>query len=273
MSGDSSDRSSQEPLANCRVLVTRARHQAVDLIAAIEGAGGTAVPFPAIEIQGRNADIIAQEQAALPKPDLAIFSSPNAVEFGLEAVGPEGVRMAAIGPATQAAIERAGRRVDLFSDSGFDSEHLLAEPELQAVRGKIIRIVRGDTGRRLLAEVLRERGATVDYVSVYRRLPARHSPEALAEIERTWRSGGIDCATIMSVETLEHLLSILPEYCRNALKTTPLVTPSKRVIQTAAEKIPAAQTTLAPGPLAADMLRALIAWRIKPGNRNEPETQ
>jgi uroporphyrinogen-III synthase len=117
----------------------------------------------------------------------------------------------------------------------------------------------------MLAEALRERGGTVDYLSVYRRLPARPSPAALADIERTWRSGGVDCVTIMSVETLEHLLSILPEYCRKALGFTPLVTPSRRVIQTAAEKIPAAQTTLAPGPQAADMLRALIACRDQAG--------
>lgn len=263
-----------KPLTGFGVLVTRAKRQASDLIAAIEEAGGSAVRFPAIEIQGRDPDIVKQEQAALPVPDIAIFASPNAVEFGLAAATAAGVRIAAIGPATQAAIESAGQRVDIVSGTGFDSEHLLAEPELQHVRGKIIRIVRGDSGRRLLAKTLRDRGATVDYLSVYRRLPARHSPEALDDIERVWRSGGIDCVTVMSVETLENLLSILPEYCRNALPSTPLVTPSSRVIQTAAEKIPAAQTTLAPGPLAADMLRALITCRrMQPGNRHEPENR
>jgi uroporphyrinogen-III synthase len=240
-------------------------HQAGELITAIEAAGGTAVAFPAIEVQGRNAAVVREEDASLPPADIVIFTSPNAVDFGLHAVAEDGVRIAAIGPSTQAALERAGRSVDIRSESGFDSEHLLAHPELRSVRGKRVRIVRGDTGRRLLAEALRERGATVDYLSVYRRLPARPSPAALADIERTWRSGGIDCVTVMSVETLEHLLSILPDFCRDALNATILVTPSRRVIQTAAEKIPAAQTTLAPGPQAADMLRALIACRNKTG--------
>jgi uroporphyrinogen-III synthase len=249
----------QQALAGRGVLVTRATGQAAELTAAIESAGGTAVPFPAIEIQGREAETVEREQAALPEPDVVIFSSPNAVEFGYAAAAVSKARLAAIGPATEAALRARGRGVDITAPDGFDSEHLLAAPGLGDVRGRTIRIVRGDRGRELLANTLRERGARVDYLSVYRRLPARHSEDELDALERLWRRGGIDIVTVMSVETLDNLLTALPRYCHDALPGTPLVTPSKRVIQTAADQIPAVRATLAPGPLPADMLRALVA--------------
>jgi uroporphyrinogen-III synthase len=259
---------SKAPLAGYGVLVTRAEHQAGELAAAVEQAGGSAVRFPVIEMQGRDEDVLLQECASLPDADIAVFASPNAVRFGRAAVT-GGVRIAAIGPATEAALLDAGYPVDIPPGGGFDSEHLLAEAALRDVRGKTIRIVRGDRGRELLAATLRDRGARVDYVSVYRRLPARHSPEELSDLERLWRAGGIDCVTVMSVESLDNLLTVLPRYCLDALPDTPLVTQSARVIQTAADRIPAVQAVLAPGPLPADMLRALIACRSGNGNESE----
>lgn len=259
----------KRPLAGCGVLVTRPAGQAGDLAAAIENAGGTAIRFPAIEIQGRAPAIVQQELAGLPAPDIVFFASPNAVEFGLSAAAP-GALLAAIGPATAAALRAHGRSPDICSPTGHDSEALLEQPGLQDVGGRVVRIVRGDRGRELLASTLKRRGASVHYVSVYRRLPARHSGEELDALERLWRDGAVDLVTVMSVETLDNLLTALPPYCRDALPGTPLVTPSKRVIQTAADQVPAVRATLAPGPLPADMLRALIACAPGPatGNRS-----
>jgi uroporphyrinogen-III synthase len=147
--------------------------------------------------------------------------------------------------------------VDIYPGNRFDSEHLLQEPELQQVKGKAVRIVRADSGRELLATTLRERGARVDYISAYRRLPKRISDDELHELERTWRAGQIQYVTVMSVATLESLWSVLPDSCRSLLPETPLVTPSERVIQTASERIPGIQAILAPGPQAGDMVRAM----------------
>lgn len=255
------------PLAGCGVLVTRAVHQADELATAIERAGGTAIRFPVIEIQAREPEIVRRERAALPPPDIIIFSSPNAVRHGFDPASDGSARIAAIGPATEAALLARGRAVDIRSATGYDSEHLLAEGGLGDVRGRTVRIVRGDRGRGLLAATLTGRGATVDYLSVYRRVPARHSEEELAGLERVWRAGKLHVVTVMSVETLDNLLICLPDFCRKALAATPLVTPSARVIQTAADRIPAVRAILAPGPLPADVLSAVIACRS--GNRDE----
>lgn len=245
-------------LSGVSVLVTRPRHQSAELAAAIEREGGAASCFAVLEIEGRDRTVLEHEQASLPPADIAVFVSANAVRYGLDLV-PDDVAIAAVGPATRAALEAAGREVAICPASGYDSEHLLREPALARVAGRTIRIVRAATGRELLAETLRSRGARVEYLSVYRRLPRRASEAELAALEREWQARPPDFVTAMSVATLDALLSLLPDACRSALPAARLVTPSSRVIQTAREKIPAVQAILAPGPQAEDMVGAMAS--------------
>jgi uroporphyrinogen-III synthase len=239
------------------VLVTRPRAQAAELVAAIEQHGGTAFCFPVIEIAALDATAVSAAAADLPAPDIVIFISRNAVEYGLQYTS--GSPVAVIGPATAAAVEAAGHIVDIRSEAGYDSEHLLEEPEFQAVKGKEIRIIRGNTGRELLANTLTERGANVSYLSVYeRRLPVVDAG-TLASLEARWRQGDIAIVTAMSVQSLHNLVSLLPDWCRQQLETTPLVTPAGRVLQEALDLYPASRPVLASGPQAHDMVQAIIA--------------
>ena len=146
------------------VLVTRPRTQAVDLVAAIEQDGATAYCFPVIDISALDQTAVSAAASRLPNPDIVIFISRNAVEYGLQYTS--GSKIAVIGPATAKAVAAAGHIVDIQPASGYDSEHLLAAAELQSVVGKEIRIIRGNTGRELLAKELTQRGANVSYLSV-----------------------------------------------------------------------------------------------------------
>ena len=243
------------------VLVTRPEHQAEELSSAIEDAGGEAIRFPVIDIEPHDSVEVNRYLDALPASDITIFISTNAVIYGLPYANGDDTVIAAIGPGTKSAIESAGRRVDIFPAEGFDSEHLLATLELQDVAGKNIRIIRGDPGRELLADTLRDRGATVDYLPVYRRLTRNYSPNLLAGLEHRWRDGQIHCVIAMSVDSLDKLLEILPVGCRELLADTPLITPSARVLQTASDRIPKAKISLAESPNTDDMVRAVIACR------------
>src|SRR5690606_28700026 len=100
------------PLHGVSVLVTRPEGRADELNQAIEEAGGSVVAFPVLDIETRDETILQDEQASLPPPDIAIFVSTNAVRFGLKYIPASGVKIAAIGPTTRAAIEACGRRVD-----------------------------------------------------------------------------------------------------------------------------------------------------------------
>ncbi|MBT8082365.1 MAG: uroporphyrinogen-III synthase [Gammaproteobacteria bacterium] len=239
------------------VLVTRPRAQAEDLVRAIEAQGGTAWCFPVLEIAPFDALDVRNSVARLGKPDIVIFVSRNAVEHGIEFT--DGGDIAVIGPATAAAVNDAGRVVDIQPAQGYDSEHLLAEEQLRDVAGKRVRIVRGKGGRELLADTLKGRGATVEYLSVYERRLPRVSAEALANVEAHWRSGDINVVTVMSVQSFRNLVTLLPDWCREQLEATPLVTPAGRVIKEALDRFPASRPILAPGPGADDMVQAIIA--------------
>ena len=139
------------------------------------------------------------------------------------------------------------------------SQHLLAEPELQDVAGKQVRIVRGSQGRELLAEKLTARGAEVNYLSVYERRLPEPGPDMLAEIEIRWRRGDINVVTAMSVQSLVNLLALLPAWCLEQMEATPLVTPAGRVLKEVLDRYPASRPVLAAGPQADDMVRAIIA--------------
>jgi len=244
------------PLAGLGILVTRPRHQAGALLAAIEAQGGNAILFPTLEIVPRSPADIRADAVRLGAPDITIFVSPNAVRYGLEYAGCGA--LTAIGPATAAALEAAGRTVDIRPASGFDSEHLLAEPALKNVVGKVVRIIRGQKGRDLLAETLRSRGALVDFLSVYDRLPPAYAAEEIEAIDAQWRAGRIDVVTVMSTESLQNLLALLPQSCRKQLAETRLVTPAARVIKEALDLLPGIPTTLAQGPQVDDMVLAIL---------------
>ena len=245
------------PLQGVGVLVTRPRTQAIELVDAIEARGGNAYCFPVMDIAPLDQLEVRESADRLKAPDIVIFVSRNAVEYGIGYSG--GGKIAAIGPATARAVSDAGRVVDISSASGYDSEHLLAEDALRQVSGRRVRIIRGSQGRELLADTLKERGALVDYLSVYeRRLPAVDA-ETLADLESRWRQGRINVITVMSVQSLENLAKLLPAWCAEQLESTPLVTPAGRVLKEALDRYPASRPILASGPGAADLVQAIIA--------------
>jgi uroporphyrinogen-III synthase len=229
----------------------------MELVSGIEDAGGTAYCFPVLEIAALDENVVSASAAQLARPDVVVFVSRNAVEYGLRYTG--GGKIAVIGPATAKAVVSAGRVVDIQPASGFDSEHLLAEPALQDIEGQHIRIIRGNDGRELLADELRARGALVDYLSVYERRLPDISAQVLADIESRWRQGEIAVVTVMSVQSLQNLVTLLPAWCESQLESTPLVTPAARVLKEALDRYPASRSILAAGPQASDMVEAIIA--------------
>ena len=232
-------------LLGAHILVTRPEHQAGNLSRLIEEQGGIAVRFPAMEIVARedSASIIAVLEN-LGEYQWVIFISANAVNFALKAnSGKIGYKISplkkggqggfvAIGQATKQAMEMAGLPVDLVPDNGYNSEALLAMPELQRVAGQKILILRGTGGREELATTLRSRGAVVNYLDVYKRIIPRIDNLPVVKLLTQHR---LDVITVTSAEALQNLRMLLGEENNGLLFLIPLVVISNRIKGIAAD--------------------------------------
>jgi len=222
------------PLAGRTVLVTRPARQAAALVQAIRAAGGEAFAFPALDVEAVSLDALNEPLARLAEADIAIFISPNAAQFGIAAIRaggtlPETVEIFAVGPGTARALQAQGVG-GVITPDGQDSEALLALPQLNAVAGKRVVIVRGVGGRALLADMLTARGAQVGFMECYRRV--RPQADAAPLLAR-WQAGGIAAVTVTSAETLHNLAALLGEAGMPLLAVTPLFAPHEKIAEAA----------------------------------------
>jgi uroporphyrinogen-III synthase len=250
------------PLSGRTIVVTRPRAQASRLAGWIVEQGGEPVIFPLLEISP--ADDTAPLRSAIARLEscaLAIFISPNAVDFSVPAIlasraWPAGLQAAAIGQSTVASLASYGIGSTLAPVERFDSEALLELPQLQraGVAGKRIVIFRGNGGRELLADTLRERGAEVDQVSCYQRL----APDDAAALEALWRKGRLDALTVSSSEGLRNLVGLLDARARAHLRSTPVFVPHQRIAGLAHEL--ALRRVILTRPADAGIIAALCAY-------------
>jgi uroporphyrinogen-III synthase len=223
------------PLAGVGILVTRPARQAGAFAQKLAALGAAPIIFPAIAVLPPDDPApLARAHAALHGYDFAVFISANAVEYG----APDARRWPATlvpfapGPGTGEALAAVGIADARIPATTFDSEGLLALPEFAAPRGKRIVVFRGDGGRELLGDTLRARGATVDYVSCYRRAAPASGTAGLAE---AFRDGNVDAVTITSSEGLANLWALCDEVTRGRWRAQPTFVPHPRIAAHARE--------------------------------------
>ena len=247
-------------LAGLTILVTRPEHQAEPLCRLIETAGGQPLRLPALTILHTNDDLaLSQRLSQLSDYQIAIFISPNAVTYGLDAIERCGgmvdsLLLAAVGKGSAHALHhRLGRKPDLVPQGSFDSEALLALGPLQHISGKRILIFRGVGGREHLADTLRQRRAIVDYAEVYRRATPP-SPADGGWLDKT------DIITLTSCEAIQNLVTMTPEAARAALFAKPLVVISQRCAEHARQLGFAQAIHISPQASDEAMANTLIEW-------------
>ncbi len=174
------------PLFGRRIVVTRARAQASDLVRQLQELGADIFEFPTIAIepptQVESFDYVGNY-------DWIVLTSVNGVEMlferldelGQDARDLAGVRLCVIGSATAEAVKKRFLRVDLMPEK-YVAEELMAalhehEPDLE---GKRFLLPRADIARSFLPNELRKRGAEVTELVAYRTVVPRTS-ETLSE--------------------------------------------------------------------------------------------
>lgn len=160
-----------EAIAN--VLVTRPAHQSANLCQRLGKQGFKAIRFPTIEIQDASHQALVKRTLQLSgEYDYLIFVSANAVLRADKLIAQpwslSNTTVVAIGPQTAATLNGIGLTARIIADKPFDSEQLLKQfPE--QLTGQRALIIKGEGGRDLLSDQLRQRGMLVDHADVYKR--------------------------------------------------------------------------------------------------------
>ncbi|WP_322845225.1 uroporphyrinogen-III synthase [Pseudomonas sp. B33.4] len=241
-----------------RLLLTRPAEDCAALAQTLAAQGVFSHCLPLLDIVALPvSDKIRQAIAQLPSCNAVIVVSKPAARIALDLLdGSRSLTMPwfSVGAATAQILRDHGLDVSYPAD-GDDSEALLLLPRLREALsqpGAQVLILRGEGGRELLAERLRELGASVEYLELYRRdLPA-YAPQELPRRIAAERLNGL---VVSSGQGFEHLRQMAGDVWPTVAQL-PLFVPSPRVAELA--RAAGAQTVVdCRGASAAALLAAL----------------
>jgi uroporphyrinogen III methyltransferase/synthase len=210
------------PLLSKRILVTRPRHQAGEMMSRLEELGAVVSSLPAVEIrEPEDWEPVDRALANLSAYQWLVFTSANGVEAfisrlcqtgrDLRALG--GLRLAVIGPATADALRRYHLEPDVVP-SVYVSEALASALKERAA-GQRVLLARADRGRDVLREQL-ARVADVEQVTVYSQVDAIDRDSEGLEL---LRRGEIDYVTLTSSNIARLLVRALDEDSLKLIRT------------------------------------------------------
>ncbi|HJR61538.1 MAG TPA: uroporphyrinogen-III C-methyltransferase [Vicinamibacterales bacterium] len=217
------------PLFGRRIVVTRSREQAGELIDMLEERGADAIAAPTIRIAApEDSAPLEQAIAGVSSFDWIVFASGNAVDSFMSRLAAvadvrelKGVKICTVGPSTASRLLRYGIRADLMP-AEYRAEALMDSLRTTGpLRGKRILLPRADIGRDVLAEGLRESGAEITEVVAYRTTLAQGDRAGDRDIYRMLLDGKIDAVTFTSASTVRNFSQIHgPEQAADLLRGT-----------------------------------------------------
>ncbi|MCQ4088182.1 uroporphyrinogen-III C-methyltransferase [Saccharibacillus sp. JS10] len=207
----------QMPLFGRRILVTRSRSQASQLVDRIEEMGGEPYEFPVIETvmpqDEQQIQSIRQTFAHLEQYDWLFFTSVNGVEYFFRHLDEKQLdirvlhraKIAAVGPATIEALRVRGIRSEAPPEN-FDAEGMIETFGDRLIPGQKVLLPRGDLARSWLPQTLRERGLDVTELDTYETVLTQENDEELLDL---LQDGKIHAITFTSSSTVRNLVAVL----------------------------------------------------------------
>lgn len=254
------------PLFGRRIVVTRSREQAGELVDLLEERGAEAIEAPTIRIAPpEDTEALDRACANAGKYDWIIFTSANGVDAfmerlvaGFDVRDLKGVRICAVGPTTAERIERYGVRVALTPEESRAEGIVEALAATGAIAGQTFLLPRADIAREVLADQLRESGADVSEVVAYRTLLAGGERDADHDVYRMLLDRQIDAVTFTSASTVKNFAKIYGEEQAADLLNKTVVASIGPVTAEAAQQL-GIQTTVMPSAYTVkDLVDALV---------------
>jgi uroporphyrinogen III methyltransferase/synthase len=216
------------PLFGRRILVTRPREQAGELVHRLEQMGADAIEAPMIRIEPPE-DFAALDEATARAGDFdwIVFASVNAVDAFIERLlaGPRDLRalgrarLCGVGPATGERLAKYGLKVDL-TPAEHRAEGVVRAMIEGGVRGLKVLVPRADGGREVVADELRKAGADVTEVAAYRTVVVEPEREGEPDIYQMLLERRIDVVTFTSPSAVRNFVRVVgPEPAADLLRT------------------------------------------------------
>ncbi len=210
-----------------RILITRTRDQASELVAQLEELGADCLEWATIAIKPPESwDELDRELKLLKQYKWVLFTSTNGVKFffarmfelGMDSRAFGASRIGAVGTATADELMLFGIKADLLPKK-FTGEALAEKLAARGVKGDKILIPRAVVGGEALPETLRKAGALVTIVPVYRNMRPKGGEELL---RREFEKKRIDIVTFTSSSTVTNFLQMIgikdPDELKKLLK-------------------------------------------------------
>ncbi len=203
-----------KPLFGRGIVITRPEAQAEGFGEMLRAAGARVILFPVIRVAPPETwEKLDEALGRIEEYRWIIFTSANGVAFffrRLREIGRDlrdlkGIRIAAIGPATAAAVEALGIRVDLVPEE-FVSEGVVKAFAGEDLRGGRVLLPRAAEARDVIPEGLAALGARCDIATTYRTI---RSDRSASDLEPLFADGKVDVVSFTSPSTVKNFLGIM----------------------------------------------------------------
>ncbi len=202
------------PLFGKALVITRPEEQSEAFMHGLLERGAEPFLFPVIEtIPPEDWKPLDKAIQKLDSYDGLIFTSVNGVKFfmrrlkekGKDVRELKGLRLYAIGPKTERAVNALGINVDVVPES-YVAESLIDSLGKENIKGKRFLLPRAAVARETLPDQLRSQGAIIDVAPAYRTVRPQTDTD---ELIRRLKKGSIDAVTFTSSSTVTHFMELI----------------------------------------------------------------
>lgn len=220
-------------LQGARILVCRPEPAASELVQVLESVGAVTYTFSTIAI--KPIALTAENQQKIYDLDQykkVLVVSQHAAKLGLQQIEMRWPQF----PVQQKWFGIGRKSTDILLDAGLDvhpashewtSETLLNLTPLRNVQGERILVLKGEGGRSVLEQGLRDRGALIDTLSLYTRALPAYSKDSVSEVCDVFNA---NCMIALSAETLDNFKSLVSTNA-SVLSNVLLIVSSERVAE------------------------------------------
>lgn len=203
----------KRPLFGKRVMTTRAHEQVGEFSQLLMAYGAEPVELPTILlIPPATWKAVDEAVGRINRYDWLILTSVNGVKPFMQRVQASGkdarafasLRIGCIGPRTAQELAQYGLKADVIP-AEYQAEGIIAALATEGVRDRRVLIPRAEVAREILPDQLRELGAHVDVVPVYRTIIPNVDVEPFT---RQFQEGRIDVVTFTSSSTVRNFVEL-----------------------------------------------------------------